>query len=61
MMPERRTTNRVGDDPYKISRLLGDEFIFRLPGEGRKSLPEVIEDKFLLNYKGFMKKFLPIR
>jgi len=61
MMPERRTTNKVGDDPYRISRLLGDEFIFRLPGEGRKSLPEVIEDKFLLNYKGFMKKFLPIR
>lgn len=61
MIPERRTTNKIGDDPYRIGRLLGDEFIFRLPGEGRKSLPEVIEDKFLLNFKGFMKKFKPIR
>lgn len=61
MIPERRTTNRIGDDPYRIGRLLGDEFIYRLPGEGRKSLPEVIEEKFLMNYSSFMKKFLPAR
>lgn len=56
MVPERRSRNRIGDDPYRVSRLLGDEFIFRLPGVGRKSLLEIIEKKITLNYKGFIKK-----
>jgi hypothetical protein len=53
---ERRTRNRVGDDPYKISRFLSDEYIFRLPGEGRKTLRKIMEEKFLHNYNGFIKK-----
>lgn len=56
IVEERRTKNRVGDDPYRVSRLLGDEFIFRLPGKGRKPLLKILEDKFLKNYKGFIKK-----
>ena len=53
---ERRTTNRVGDDPYRVCRFLGDDYIFRLPGEGRKSLRKILEEKLLNNYKGFINK-----
>lgn len=52
---ESRTKNRVGDDPYKVSRLLSDEYIFRLPGEGRKPLRKLIKEKIMLQYKGFIK------
>jgi hypothetical protein len=55
---ERRTKNRVGDDPYRISRFLGDEYIFRLPGEGRKTLLSIVEEKIRLNYKGFVGNFI---
>ena len=37
--------NRIGSNPFKIVRL-EERFIFRLPGEGRKSLIELIEEKF---------------
>ena len=53
---KRRSTNRVGDDPYRVSRFLGDDYLFRLPGEGRKSLRKILEEKLLMNYKGFLKK-----
>ncbi len=53
---ERRTTNRVGDDPYRVSRFLGDDYLFRLPGEGRKSLRKIMEEKLIMNYKGFINK-----
>jgi len=55
---KRRTTNRVADDPYKISRFLGDDYLFRLPGEGRKPLRKILEEKLSMNYKGFIKKLL---
>jgi peptidoglycan/xylan/chitin deacetylase (PgdA/CDA1 family) len=58
VIEERRTTNRAGDDPYRIGRLLGDECIFRLPGEGRKPLRKIMEDKFMIYYKGFMRGFV---
>jgi len=58
IVEERRTKNRTGDDPYKIGRLLSDEYIFRLPGEGRKPLLKIIKEKFLLNYKGLIKRLL---
>ena len=55
---KRRSTNRVGDDPYRASRFLGDDYLFRLPGEGRKPLRKILEEKVNLNYKGFIKKFI---
>ncbi|MFV2044907.1 MAG: hypothetical protein ACC700_16935 [Anaerolineales bacterium] len=38
--------NRVGADPYYCPRLKSD-YIFRLPGDGRRSLPAIIRDKFI--------------
>jgi hypothetical protein len=58
VIEERRTTNKAGDDPYRISRLLGDECIFRLPGEGRKPLRRIMEEKITVYYKGLMRKFV---
>jgi hypothetical protein len=40
----RRPANRPGDDPFHIVRLR-DYYIFRLPGEGRKSLRAVASDR----------------
>ncbi|WP_028323444.1 polysaccharide deacetylase family protein [Desulfatirhabdium butyrativorans] len=42
--PDRRT-NRPGDSPWFIPRLKND-YIFRLPGRGRKSLPEIWSAKW---------------
>ena len=58
VIEERRTTNRAGDDPYRIGRLLGDECIFRLPGEGRKPLREIMKEKIMITSKGLMKGFV---
>lgn len=55
ILTERRT-NRCGDDPYRVARLLSDDYIYRLPGEGRKSLFKIIEEKASLNYKGFIRR-----
>jgi peptidoglycan/xylan/chitin deacetylase (PgdA/CDA1 family) len=44
ILPGRRT-NRPGDDPYHIVRLL-DDYIFRLPGDGRRSLMSVLSERF---------------
>lgn len=55
---ESRTRNRVGDDPYRVSRLLSDDYIFRLPGEGRKPLRKIMEEKFSLHYIEFLKRLL---
>jgi len=38
--------NRAGADPYHCPRLKGD-YIFRLPGNGRRSLLAIIRDKFI--------------
>jgi len=40
----RRPINRPGDDPFHIVRLR-DYYIFRLPGEGRRSLRSVSSDR----------------
>ncbi|HUK55475.1 MAG TPA: polysaccharide deacetylase family protein [Nitrospiria bacterium] len=40
----RRPVNRPGDDPFHIVRLR-DYYIFRLPGEGRRSLWSVSADR----------------
>lgn len=52
VLPKRRT-NRKGDDPYKISRILSDDYIFRLPGNGRKSHLKIIGEKLLQNKNAF--------
>ncbi len=44
ILPGRRT-NRPGDDPYHIVRLL-DDYIFRLPGDGRRSLMSILSERF---------------
>lgn len=43
ILPDRRD-NRPGQDPYFCPRLKGD-FIFRLPGRGRKPLATILLDK----------------
>jgi peptidoglycan/xylan/chitin deacetylase (PgdA/CDA1 family) len=57
ILPGRRT-NRCGDDPYRIVRILSDEYLFRLPGIGRKSLLKIMEERFSAYYKGFAQKLI---
>jgi len=57
ILPGKRT-NRCGDDPFRIVRILSDDLIFRLPGEGRKSLFRIFRDRFLLNYIRFGRSLL---
>jgi hypothetical protein len=45
-----RRTNTVGDDPYRIVRLPGD-YIFRLPGRGRRSISQIMIMKCLKHLK----------
>lgn len=40
----RRRTNRPGDSPYAVCRLK-DDYLLRLPGEGRKPLLEILSAK----------------
>ncbi|MGF1491469.1 MAG: polysaccharide deacetylase family protein [Microcoleaceae cyanobacterium] len=39
-----RNTNRVGDSPFQIPRLK-DDYLFRLPGEGRQPLWKIFQTK----------------
>lgn len=48
-----RRTNKYGDDPYRIARILSEDFIFRLPGEGRKSFLRLMEERFSNNFSRF--------
>ena len=41
---EGRRTNRAGDSPFGIPRVK-DDYLFRLPGEGRRSLRTIFLDK----------------
>jgi peptidoglycan/xylan/chitin deacetylase (PgdA/CDA1 family) len=50
-----KRTNRPGDDPFKIVRLPGD-YIFRLPGEGRKTLAQIMISKCMRNLRGSEKR-----
>jgi len=58
IVEETRTSNRVGTNLFRIGRLLGDEFIFRLPGVGRKSLREIFKKKVLNHFNGFIRRLL---
>ena len=51
-----RKTNKKGDDPFRIARLVTEDFIFRLPGKGRKSLLKVLQNKFYQNQQKLRKK-----
>ena len=57
ILPGKRT-NHKGDDPYRIVRLLSDDYILRLPGEGRKSFPKIIQEKFSSNYRPFTQRLI---
>jgi len=40
----RRALNRAGDSPYFISRI-SDEYLRRLPGEGRSSIADMVKER----------------
>lgn len=46
-----RSLNRAGDDPYYVVRLKHD-YIFRLPGEGRRSWLPILSQKVTRRLKG---------
>lgn len=48
---KEKKNNMPGDDPYFNCRIKND-FIFRLPGEGRKSLFKIYFDKIIRRFKG---------
>lgn len=48
---KNRRTNRPGDDPFYCPRLKND-FIFRLPGDGRKSLWDMFALKLRRRMRG---------
>jgi hypothetical protein len=51
----RRKTNRPGDDLFYVPRL-EDQYLFRLPGKGRKSLMEIVDKKFRTNMPHFVRR-----
>jgi hypothetical protein len=55
VLPGRRT-NKLGDDPYRVVRILSDDLIFRLPGDGRKSLLKIFKERLLNNYTSFFNR-----
>jgi peptidoglycan/xylan/chitin deacetylase (PgdA/CDA1 family) len=46
-----RNSNKAGDNPFYYVRLKND-YIFRLPGKGRKSLLTIFKEKFARRIKG---------
>ena len=46
-----RVMNRVGDDPFSVTRLKHD-FLFRLPGRGRRSMIKIAGIKVLRRCRG---------
>ncbi len=53
-LPDKRT-NRLGEDPYRVVRLR-EEYIHRLPGEGKKPLTNVLSEIFHRFHRGFLRK-----
>jgi hypothetical protein len=47
-----RRTNRHGDNPFTIVRVPGD-YIYRLPGDGRLSIRQILIKKFIKNLKNY--------
>lgn len=44
-----RKSNRRGDDPYRVVRILAEDYIFRLPGEHRRPLLDILRGRILAN------------
>ncbi len=53
-LPNRRT-NHPGDDPFRIVRI-PEEYLFRLPGRGRKSLSSILRENIRRNARPFLKR-----
>lgn len=53
VLPGRRT-NKAGDDPFHIVRIPPD-YIWRLPGNGRRPLWDVLRGMFTRNAPGFLR------
>lgn len=53
----RRRANRQGADPFRTVRVR-EEYMYRLPGHGRKSLYQVVEDIVSRSYNVFLKKVM---
>lgn len=51
-----RKTNRRGDDLLHVPRI-EEQYIFRLPGNGRKSLREILTTKVKINLPHFVRRF----
>ncbi len=45
---EGRGVNRLGGDPFRVARLL-DDYVFRLPGRGRRALGSILAAKWRAN------------
>lgn len=56
IVPERRTRNKAGDDPFRIGRLLSEEYLFRLPGEGRESFGGLMHAKGKAGLESLIRK-----
>ena len=50
VLPDRKS-NRPGEDPYRCPRLKAD-YIFRLPGRGRRSLGAILSHKLTRRLSG---------
>jgi hypothetical protein len=50
VLPDRKS-NRLGEDPYRCPRLKAD-YIFRLPGRGRRSLAAILAGKLRRRVSG---------
>lgn len=55
---KEKKSNKPGGNPFRISRFLSEDFIFRLPGIGRKSLFKIHQEKFLENSRPFINQLL---
>jgi hypothetical protein len=58
IVPQRQS-NRAGDDLFYAPRI-EDHYIFRLPGEGRKSLREILQTKVQANLPRFVSRVAQI-
>jgi hypothetical protein len=54
IVPQRQS-NRAGDDLFYAPRI-EDHYIYRLPGEGRKSLKEILHTKIQANLPRFVRR-----
>ena len=52
---EGRNANRPGDDPFRIVRI-DERFLFRLPGQGRKSLSTILTSNLARDSRLFLRR-----